>query len=313
MKSFFVSCIGKLFYLGVATFGTFYFGIWYLLKRVRRNPVCLFILLSATFTFGITAIYMLYGGRTDSFLYGRYNEVFVPIFVYLGLCEMTENRFLGRMALLAVGLHGTMAVLLISAMADANPENYQGYFTVGLSYAMKERMPEVSDYVIYPYILGSIAMLLLVLVTGLFIRKKKKMIWYLTLFIGLYGYTAISAGGKYLYDHSVDTAEDMKLTETVKERMQEGDTVLFLLSENDARYVDILQFCLREYQLRVIDEELVGFEGNETVYIMNTDKKSKDEHKADFIFTYRNSIQEEALKKQYANERETYHFKLYFN
>lgn len=313
MKSFFVSCIGKLFYLGVATFGTFYFGIWYLLKRVRRNPVCLFILLSATFTFGITAIYMLYGGRTDSFLYGRYNEVFVPIFVYLGLCEMTENRFLGRMALLAVGLHGTMAVLLISAMADANPENYQGYFTVGLSYAMKERMPEVSDYVIYPYILGSIAMLLLVLVTGLFIRKKKKMIWYLTLFIGLYGYTAISAGGKYLYDHSVDAAEDMKLTETVKERMQEGDTVLFLLSENDARYVDILQFCLREYQLRVIDEELVGFEGNETVYIMNTDKKSKDEHKADFIFTYRNSIQEEALKKQYANERETYHFKLYFN
>lgn len=301
IKKFFVSCIGKLFYLGVATFGIFYFGMWYLLKWVRRNPVYLFILVSAAFTFGITAIYMLHGGRTDSYLYGRYNEVFVPIFVYFGLCEMAENRLLERLTLLIITLHGGMASLLIDAMAEANPRNYQGYFTVGFSYILKERMPNVSDYVIYPYIAGSIVMLLLILVAGIFIRKKKLLVWYLALFVGLYGYTAVSAGGKYLYDHSIDTADDMALAETVKEHIDQEDTVLFLLSNSDAHYVDILQFCLREHTLQVLSENNVEFGENNI------------ENKADFVFTYKNSIQEKTLKELYTNEKETYHFNLYFD
>lgn len=301
MRDFLVSCVGKLFYLGVATFGTFYFGIWYLAKQVKKCPVCLYIVAAVVFTFGITAVYTMYGVRTDSYLYGRYNEVFIPIVVYFGLYEMTKNRLLGRLALLITVLHGGMAVLLVHAMTEANPRNYQGYFTVGFSYVLKERMPNVSDYVIYPYIAGSIVMLLLMLVAGIFIRKKKLLVWYLALFVGLYGYTAVSAGGKYLYDHSIDTADDMALAETVKEHIDQEDTVLFLLSNSDAHYVDILQFCLREHPLQVLSENSVEL------------GKNIIENKADFVFTYKNSIQEEALKELYTNEKETYHFQLYFD
>lgn len=301
MRDFLVSCVGKLFYLGVATFGTFYFGIWYLVKQVRKHPACFYIVMAVIFTFGITAVYTIYGVRTDSYLYGRYNEVFVPIVVYFGLYEMTKNRLLGRLALLIIVLHGGMAVLLVHAMAEANPRNYQGYFTVGFSYVLKERMPNVSDYVIYPYIAGSIVMLLLMLVAGIFIRKKKLLVWYLALFVGLYGYTAVSAGGKYLYDHSIDTADDMALAETVKEHLDQEETVLFLLSNSDAHYVDILQFCLREHPLQVLSENSVEFGENNI------------ENKADFVFTYKNSVQKEILKELYTNEKETYHFNLYFD
>lgn len=301
MRDFLISCVGKLFYLGVATFGTFYFGIWYLAKQLRKYPACFYIVMAVIFTFGITAVFTIYGGRTDSYLYGRYNEVFVPIVVYFGLYEMTKNRLLGRLAILITVLHGGMAVLLVHAMTEANPRNYQGYFTVGFSYVLKERMPNVSDYVIYPYIAGSIVMLLLMLVAGIFIRKKKLLVWYLALFVGLYGYTAVSAGGKYLYDHSIDTADDMALAETVKEHIDQEDTVLFLLSNSDAHYVDILQFCLREHPLQVLSENSVEL------------GKNNIENKADFVFTYKNSVQEEALKELYTNEKETYHFNLYFD
>lgn len=301
MRDFLVSCVGKLFYLGVATFGTFYFGIWYLVKQVRKHPACFYIVMAVIFTFGITAVFLMYGGRTDSYLYGRYNEIFVPIVVYFGLYDMTKSRLLGRLALLITVLHGGMTVLLVHAMAEANPRNYQGYFTVGFSYVLKERMPNVSDYVIYPYIAGSIVMLLLMLVAGIFIRKKKLLVWYLALFVGLYGYTAVSAGGKYLYDHSIDTADDMALAETVKEHLDQEETVLFLLSNSDAHYVDILQFCLREHPLQVLSENSVEFGENNI------------ENKADFVFTYKNSVQKEILKELYTNEKETYHFNLYFD
>lgn len=301
MRDFLVSCVGKLFYLGVATFGTFYFGIWYLVKQVRKHPACFYIVMAVIFTFGITAVFLMYGGRTDSYLYGRYNEIFAPIVVYFGLYEMTKSRLLGRLALLITVLHGGMTVLLVHAMAEANPRNYQGYFTVGFSYILKERMLNVSDYVIYPYIAGSIVMLLLILVAGIFIRKKKLLVWYLALFVGLYGYTAASAGGKYLYDHSIDTADDMALAETVKEHLDQEDTVLFLLSNSDAHYVDILQFCLREHPLQVLSENSVEFGENNI------------ENKADFVFTYKNSVQKEILKELYTNEKETYHFNLYFD
>lgn len=313
VKNFFISCIGKIFYLGVSTLGTFYFGIWHLIKHLRKRPIYLFILSAIVFTFGITAVYMLHGGRADTYLYGRYNEVFVPVVVYLGLHEMERNRFTGRIVLLITVLQGGMAVLLTCWMKGADPGNYQGYFTVGFSYVLQEKMPGISDYVVYPYIAGSIITLLLALVTGLFIRKKKILVWYLVLFIGLFGYTAVSAGGKYLYDHSMDTADDMELVEAVKERIQKDDTVLFLLSESDAHYVDIIQFCLREHPLRVVDEE--AEELGKYGIVCQTDfiEKMKEENKADFIFTYKNGKKEELLKQLYANEKETYHFKCYFD
>ena len=297
IKKLAVSSIGKLFYLGLATCGTFYFGVWGLLKRTWSGNVYRYIALSAAFTFFISALYTMDGGRADTLLYGRYNEIIIPIIVYLGLCEMLEHKKIFRSICIILVMQGMMAYVLLRVMSEVNPAGFQGYFVIGISYALQEIMPIISDYVLYPYFAGSVAMCLLALVLGLFIRRKQLLEWYLCIFIGLYLYTALSAGNKYIYDHSLDIAQDMDMMQQVNESLESEDIVSFLLSDNDAHYIDILQFCLREKVLEVLMEDEINV----------------DELKADYVFTYHNSIQEEALKEKYGREMETFHFKLYYD
>lgn len=303
LKDLIVSIVGKLYYIGLSTLGTFYFGVWFLWKKVWKHRkekteyVYIFILLSVIFTILISSLYTSSGGRGDLYIYGRYNELVIPICIYLGLYEMARNRKVFPIAAGIVTVQGVMAFLLVYAMKGVNPRGFQGYFTIGISYALKEIMPEIQNYVVYPYIVGTAATLLLTLVMGIFIRKKKKLVWYLTLFTALFVYTAISAGPKYLYDHSIDTGEDMYMVEQIKNRMQSDDTILFLDSETDALYVDILQFCLRERPLHIMKETDLVIEEND----------------ADFVITYRDGSREQELLKQYSSVMKTYHFKLYYD
>lgn len=295
---FAVSCIGKMFYIGIATGGTIYFGVWHVIKQIRKNPVYIYLLMTISFTFGITALYTMSANRADTYIYGRYNEFIVPVFIYLGLYEMLENKNIWRITAGIIVLHGGIAFMLVQVMAQAKPRRFQGYFTVGISYILQEYMPRVQDYIFSPLIAGTVVMLLLVLVMGYLARRKKKMILYLALLSALFIYTAVSAGEKYIYDHSIDTGMDMDLAGWVKKTMKDDDKVIFINSENDSQYVDILQFCLKEYPLRVVEENEFVINGKE---------------KPDYVFTYQNNRQEMLLNIFYDTAVETYHFKLYYN
>lgn len=295
-----VSCIGKLFYLGLATLGTFYFGMWYLWKRCKNDVVSLFLFLSVLFTFGIVAATVKGGSRGDIYIYGRYNEFLVPVIIYFGLCEMSKNRYVFETVGIVILVQGIAAGILVHTMADADPVWFQGYFVVGISYVLQERMADISHYILYPLGAGSVAMLLLSLVMRVFIRKKKSLICYLGLFIMLFIFTVLSAGKKYLYDHSYDTGEDMAMVESIKTNMEQSDTVLFINSENDVPYVDIVQFCLREYPLEIIHEEDVA-------------QQLGNEDKAEFVLSYKNSRYENFFKENYHTYMSTYHFDLYYN
>lgn len=296
LQNFLVSSIGKSLYLGIATCGTIYFGIWRLIKGIKTEIVYGFMFLSVLFTFVITAIYTMNGGRADSFLYGRYNEMVIPILVYMGLCEMMENRYLLQGIAVITAIQGGMACLLYHAMSGINPRGFQGYFVIGISYALTEIMPSIGDYLLYPYVAGSIVTVLLAVVTGFFIRRKKLLAWYMLLFVGLYIYTAASAGNKYLYDHGADIAEDMNMMDFVSKEIKPGDEAVFILTKSDAFYIDLIQFCMREHRLHVIQEG----------------KEFEQENSADFVFTYKNYTQEEILKNRYGKKMETFHFRLYY-
>lgn len=297
LRNLLISCIGKLFYLGIATLGSFYFGIWYLWKRCKKDPVSLFLLLSVLFTFGLIAASMMGSTRGDVYIYGRYNEFLIPVIIYLGLHEMSKNRYIFVITIAAIVLQGITAWLLVREMAGLDPVWFQGYFVIGISYVLQDRMPAISDYILYPFVAGSIAMLLFSLIMGIFIRRKKVLICYIGLFVILFVYTALSAGNKYLYDHSYDTGEDMVMVEQIKSMMNPDDTVLFIYSENDALYVDIIQFCLREKSLVIVQEDEI--------------QQFENKDKAEFVLTYRNNKCEEWLNKNYQTVTSTYHFNLY--
>lgn len=299
---FIVSSAGKLFYVGIATLGTFYYGFWHLFHRCRRNACCLFLLLSFLFTFGIIAVTVTEGERGDVYLYGRYIEFLMPVLIYLGLLEMSTNRHVFRVTTVAISINGLISLMLVYIMEaqKINPVLFQGYFVVGISYVLQERMADISRYILYPYVAGSIVMFLLALVMGLFIRRKRKFVCYLGLFAGLFIYTAVSAGCKYLYDHSIDTGADMNMANAINQEIDDGNSIVFLNSESDALYVDIIQFCMRERPLVIVQDE-------------NMNCALESAKNAEFVLTYRNSPYEKSLDRDYDTSLLTYHFRLYYN
>lgn len=298
IKDFVISGMGKLFYLGIATCGTLYFGVYFMFQRMKKEIIYGFILMSLFFTFLIAAVYTMKGSRADSFINGRYNEIVIPIVIFFGLYEMAHNRYLFRIAAVITVLQGVLACILAYAMSNINPRGFQGYFAVSITYILKEIMPSTANYIFYPYVIGSVVFGLLILVMGLFIRRRQNMRWYLVLFVSLYIYTSLSAGNKFIYDHSMDTTEDMAMMEAAMEKMKDDERIIFVLSKSDAQYIDILQFCLKAYVLHVITEE---------------DAKLTNNNHADFVFTYRENKMEGILRERYDRVMETFHFKFYYN
>ncbi|MCG7984352.1 MAG: hypothetical protein JAY90_16580 [Candidatus Thiodiazotropha lotti] len=110
---FFTAIIGNLLYLTLSTLGLFLFGLPEALKQVAsqaRKSIknlltneytgsLVYVLIASSFTFGLSIVFL---GRNetwhetskslDFFLYGRYNETFLSIFITLGLLWLCDPQ-----------------------------------------------------------------------------------------------------------------------------------------------------------------------------------------------------------------------------
>lgn len=96
MADFICSLGGKLFYLGSATGGLFYWGIMSVYSMTAcgiryKMAAARFILLSALFTLGIVSLFMIDTPRADGVIYGRYSEILLPILIGTGLTAMVHS------------------------------------------------------------------------------------------------------------------------------------------------------------------------------------------------------------------------------
>lgn len=113
---------GKIFYLGCATFGLYYWGMAYLLKKAKELFECLkrkeayakeswlylWFLLSHGAALLITSVYCMRTNRLDGLLYGRYNENTLPFIIAFGILALllqpkTKIRVLWLIGLLSTG------------------------------------------------------------------------------------------------------------------------------------------------------------------------------------------------------------------
>lgn len=104
----FVNTIGTLYYLSVATYGLFIIGVLYLIFTILINKqqtgdyfksniittLLFVVLLSFSILFiTITPRQMLaFEGRADHIFYGRYSEVFLPIYLLLGFLAFKKHE-----------------------------------------------------------------------------------------------------------------------------------------------------------------------------------------------------------------------------
>ncbi len=147
---FIVGIFGKILYLGLATYGLFYWGIYALagqlvklFRRIRthivpdaRQEFAVFVLLSVMAQILIAAVYLLTLGEIDDYTYGRYNELIIPFVMAAGF--VTLWRTPSKRAVLVTGImalvQGIVAFLVVRQIAYTGADVFYGYFMVGISY-----------------------------------------------------------------------------------------------------------------------------------------------------------------------------------
>lgn len=106
VKRLLLSIVGKIYYLGTSTFLLFYWGIWFLIKRLKEYLIIIkekkeqmleatyvFLLLSFLGVLAISAITMMNFGRIDILMYGRYIEFLLGPVLICGIHELYGNKY----------------------------------------------------------------------------------------------------------------------------------------------------------------------------------------------------------------------------
>lgn len=122
--AFIKSVLGKVFYMGTATFLVSYFSIALIvkkcfkfnnaLKRISFEWVAgLFILLSVVFSIAIASIFMIdFNGRFDLLIYGRYFEFTIGPLLLIGIGKLLEIKLPYRYVFLTVLMHIVLTICI---------------------------------------------------------------------------------------------------------------------------------------------------------------------------------------------------------
>lgn len=185
MRLFVKEVIGKILYLGLASFGIFYWGIGWTIKKSglllfhlfkkRKIEVIewvfLFLSLAMAGEILICSIYMHPVGTIDALIYGRYDEFLVPVLI-IGIIAMLKSGWLFRGTLLLGMGTGLMLPMLLSVIEARELSGLRGYMVAGISYLLKEDNLDIYSFFQDTWILGFFVMLLVAFLFGF--QKKKK-------------------------------------------------------------------------------------------------------------------------------------------
>lgn len=264
-----ISLIGKVLYLGLSSFGMFYYGMYRLVKEsfeyIRRktsNYLSLFILLSVIGQILITSIYTMEGARIDTLTYGRYNEYFLPVIIAFGCLHLmkrgSENnqerrKKIGRVILsflFFLIIEGTAVVCILHEIERRELTVIQGYFMIGMSYLLKDNNFLPRQFYLQAYLLGAfltVAVVFLFLAAG----KKKKYQFLIAIGIFLEVMLGIQASEHYIYPYNSLSYHDLKLAGEIRSMVIEDESIVYI-DCGGIQHVDLLQFALWDIPIEVI-------------------------------------------------------------
>lgn len=260
---FAVSLIGKVYYLGIASFGLFYYGMFYIIKKLlHRNEkkwyFYLFVFLATVGEILIDAIYTKGYGRIDALFYGRYDEQVLPVLLLLGMYQLWQDskdirkgiRNIAGMALSGLLMTGIMEWVITSH----NLTNlHEGYFIAGMSYLLRFTDFEPATYFWKACVFGIIGMAVLFGVT-FFARKYKEMEWILLLVVVIQIFLGILLNEQYTYSYNSATYRNTQLAEALKKGTEEGRRIVSYGNNGDDAFVSVIQFLLRDQTIVLVSQ-----------------------------------------------------------
>lgn len=275
-----ISLAGKVLYLGLATWGLFYWGIYGMVrqafallrnikKHVSAKPqqfFAVFVLLTVAAQIVIGTIYLLTLGEIGDYTYGRYSEMVIPFVMVWGFAVLWKER--ARFVWTATGglalLQGLTTFLVVRQIIVTGADNFQGYFLVGISYLYNEADFQVDSFYAAAYLFCE---LLTVLVTAmaLFCRSRKKRQYLLTAFAVVELVLAMRADIIYLEPFKKAAFRDSRMVDKMRTMQEEGRRIIYM-DQVFPPYVGILQFMGRDLDIQVMEhrEAVADYEGDIT-------------------------------------------------
>lgn len=307
-----VSVAGKVLYMGIASFGLAYFGMWNAAKKViegvktwkERKEIStdkwfyLFVLLATAGAVMVNAVYTIYPGRVDALTYGRYHEYVIPILIVLGLIEISENSKVYRKLVAFLTAEGVMTALVTWSLATYGQTNIHGYMMVGMSYLHQQNEFEPIRFFWQTFGMGVV--LACIMILGLvWIKRHKGMEICLILLVALEMLLAVHAGKLYIDDSSLGAYRDTKIVQRIERLQEEQDReIYYLLTDKDYALISILQFMMRNEDIHIISKEE-----------MEVQKLQEEDL---LVSDYRNPLSE-ILQEQYDSFMVNGHFVLFYN
>lgn len=301
--------IGKIFYLGLASFGLFYpaFG-WcvknsiILVRNIKNKKLiqtgdwfALFLLLAVTSEVLISSIFMHGSTTLDSLIYGRYNDFLVPVMMLIGIVAMCRKRLWWVFTLTCGTLSGGMALLLLGMAERYQMSKLRGYHIAGISYLIDEKNSNIALYFRDTWLLGFGLMILVSLLIWLSNRWKSSW-WMLTGILAIEIVTGIQISDHYIYPANNTNYESLQIADCLREHCEEKD-VIYFLDEEKPEFVDFIQMQLPEKVIHVTTRE--EYEENGIF--------------SDFLLTSAETQYDKELSAQYSERLETNTFCLYYN
>lgn len=274
---FVISILGKILYLGLSTYGLFYWGIYTLAKYIAemfrnikkraalgiRQQFAFYIGLSVVAQILIATVYLLTLGEIDDYTYGRYSELIIPFIMVFGLTTLWEVR--PKRILFVTGLIAavqlTMTVLVVRQIIDTGTDIFYGYFMTGISYLYRGEGFEVTRFYTGAYLFGE---LLTLLVTGavLFGRSRPKRQYIFMALIVLELILATRVTDVYLGPFKKAAFRDSRLADKIvelqsadssNESFKASDRDVIYMDGNTRAYIGILQFMARDTDIQVME------------------------------------------------------------
>lgn len=312
VRNLIVSVAGKVLYLGIASFGLAYFGMWNVVKKVIEGVktwkekkelttdkwFCLFVLLATAGAVMVNAIYTIHPGRVDALTYGRYHEYIMPILIVLGLIEISENSKVYCKLVAFLTAEGVMTALVTWSLVTYGQTNIHGYMMVGMSYLHQQN--EFEPIRFYWQTFGMGVVLTCIVVLGLvWVKRHKGMEICLILLVALEMLLAVHAGKLYIDDSSLGAYRDTKIVQRIERLQEEQDReIYYLLTDKDYALISILQFMMQDEDIHIISKDE-----------MEVQKLQEEDL---LVSDYRNPLSE-ILQEQYDSFMVNGHFVLFYN
>ncbi len=268
-----LSLSGKILYLGCATFGMAYIGLYRFICKssdaIRQRSkadgqmACddllhVFIALASLAQIGVMSIYLAASAGVDSnrfdlFLHGRYDDFIIPILMVYGMYGFIKDSAPIRRyvisATVMLALSG-MACMVMKAYHTGMDDTHD-LLMIGMSYLLDGKGAQST---LFPLMQTGMAVAIgaLILTSVLAYRQKSTELWLLALAVvnivlGVYASgDMIRPGQAYIYG-------DIQLADRIGNLTEYNDRRIVDLHEGGLEYIDTIQFRLREKSIDTVD------------------------------------------------------------